>query len=258
MNAVRKHQVTQSETFMDVSRKRLFTLIELLVVIAIIAILAAMLLPALSAARERARISSCQSKLKQIGMADFMYAGDNNSNLPVGCGGTKPTFYSQANRVSTTISNAASVPQGLLIRGKYLGDEEDSNVLEKMEKYYRCPSDTTFYGTDNDAGSGWKTVSYWMAHLSRATPETWYPKRVDNNEVLYAELIGIDDPGALICLDMFQKGTVAAPRPNIHQLCSNVLYLGGHVRNRTITATQRESLSSLLDAIKVFSEVPLQ
>lgn len=62
--------------------KKSFTLIELLVVIAIIAILAAMLLPALSAARARARNSACQSNLKQIGTAVQMYLNDNKDYLP--------------------------------------------------------------------------------------------------------------------------------------------------------------------------------
>ena len=115
--------------------KKAFTLIELLVVIAIIGILAAMLLPALAAAKRKAQRISCVNNLRQIGVSFRLWANDNNDTYPM----LVPASQTGAQDYVYNNNNGGATPTN----GYYpqMPFVVMSNVLLNPKLVY-CPSDT--------------------------------------------------------------------------------------------------------------------
>jgi len=135
----------------NLKQKKAFTLIELLVVIAIIAILAAMLLPALAAAKRRAQKISCVNDIRQDGVSIRIWEGDNGDKYPqaVSTASGGAMEYVPANAAYVT-ANGGGVGNYWMVM---------SNQLSTPKVVY-CPSDTI---------SGHAQTNTWIANF----PDTY-------------------------------------------------------------------------------------
>jgi prepilin-type N-terminal cleavage/methylation domain-containing protein len=140
-----------------------FTLIELLVVITVITLLAAMLLPAMTSAREKGRRTVCLSNLRQIGIAIQLYAQDNDGRIPHGPKAppfTNPSnFYPSTGAPTSLISLQSGVPVGLGLLLQY--------HLTAQPKVLFCPSTDQPLDTEAElakVGSYQAQGSYYYRH----------------------------------------------------------------------------------------------
>ena len=218
-----------------------------------------MLLPALSAARERARSANCMSKLKQIGLADTMYAGDNKDHRSGGCAlnSTTAAFTPRFGNIIDTRDAASDAPTQLMNEGYFGNDDlitlpgaDDFNT--KKNKLWQCPSDSVNINTYSDTRNS--SISY--THIYAQT-YTWNScaNTFDVSDAGRA-WISRSNPENSTYFDYFFLGAETTANKRNHPSSHNVLSISGSVKNVTTTNAQSYGSAITWYVLEFFDNTP--